>query len=193
MLVSLGFSERVLAQENADSEKIVFDVDKLFGSTISKMKEELGKPSEEFNVTKAMRRKYPNLLSSAAWNKDGIGLNLDYEANRKINYMFVVNDGLKYSKEELMQLSNLSNDSKDYYLIAQKAIGENGITGLHVCGHRSQIEHCKHFAQKVTDMKQTLKRSSPRKNVEDLRYEELPSDFKDWLNKNNYDWLWYDK
>ncbi len=35
-------------------------------------------------------------------------------------------------------------------------------------------------------------RTTHRKNAEELRYEELPSEFKDYLEKENLDWLWYD-
>ena len=73
-----------------------------------------------------------NIASTAEWNFNGIGLSVDFKNNEKISYMFVMNDGTKYSAGDLMKLTNLNSSSNLYSVTPQQALGRSGITGIHV-------------------------------------------------------------
>ena len=116
-------------------KEVVFYADDLLGKNVSELKEKLGEPDEEFIPTKKMLRHDPKTTWSIAWYKNGIGLSSDYGKDKKIKYIFIHNDGKKYTKEDLMQMTHLSTGDENYFIIPQKtAFGEPYLTGLHVCG-----------------------------------------------------------
>ena len=49
-------------------------------------------------------------------------------------YIFVMNDGVKYSTEEMMKMANLKHNTNRYSIKPQKAFKGSGITGIHVYG-----------------------------------------------------------
>ena len=103
-------------QANSSSKKIkiVFDVNNLIGKKISQIKEGLGTPSSEFIPNKIQLKFDPGILSTAEWYNDGIGLTIDFKGKERIDYIFVINDGTKHTKQQLMKMTNLSSETKRY-------------------------------------------------------------------------------
>jgi hypothetical protein len=119
-----------------------FNVNELIGKRISEVKQILGRPSTEFTPNQAQLRLDPTMSSSAEWNKNGVSLLIDFKGNQQINYIFVTNDGTKYTKEDLIRIANLNPESKRYNMREQRTLNGQGITGLHICGKGVQNSFC---------------------------------------------------
>ena len=118
-----------------DGDTIVFDVNNLMGKRISQITEELGTFSAE-----VLRGGWGNTVE---WHKSGIGLSSDYKGKEEIDYIYVTNYGAKYTKQQLMKMTNLASGTKRYIIEEQKIFSEPGITGLHVCGKGTKKFSCR--------------------------------------------------
>ena len=121
---------------------IQFDVDNLIGKRISKVKKILGKPSAEFIPNQEQLKNDPNIPSWAEWHKYEVGLQMDFKVGQKIDYIFVINEKSKYTKQDLIKIANLVPDSNRYIIKEQRSLIGQGITGLHVCGKGVQNTFC---------------------------------------------------
>lgn len=145
----IGYIHRSLLHQNPIKQKVdstvkalnnkplsmVLDVDKLIGLNINQIKNLIGKPRAEFNPTYEQKRLMPDITSTAEWYFDEMGISLDYRDNEKIMYIFVMNDGVKYSVKELLIMANLNPNSTRYTTEPQEVIGHlagSGFTGIHV-------------------------------------------------------------
>ncbi|MFC1527958.1 hypothetical protein ACFL5D_04390 [Candidatus Neomarinimicrobiota bacterium] len=120
--------------ENVKQVSIVIDVDRLIGLNINEIKNNIGNPTSEFIPTSDQKRLMPDITSTAEWFSNEIGLSIDYRSNEKIRYIFVMNDGIKYSANELIKMANLNSNSLRYSFKPQMALNGSGITGIHVYG-----------------------------------------------------------
>lgn len=110
---------------------VVFDIPSLIGKSFNQIKAKLGNPDNEYKPTDV--QKNVGVSYSAIWNKNDTDLQVDYfDANKPVNYMFLDNTN-SLTKDQLLQLGNLTNTS-NYKIVPQNAINEpNKITGLHIC------------------------------------------------------------
>ena len=120
--------------KNNKQVSMVNDVNKLIGLNIEQIKNTIGNPSTEFNPSSEQRKLMPDLKSTAEWYFDEIGLSIDFSGNEKVKYIFVMNDGVKYSANDLMKMANLKSNSNRYSVKPQNALNGSGVTGIHVNG-----------------------------------------------------------
>ncbi len=125
---------QVVETKNNKQVSIVLDVDKLIGLNIEQIKNTIGNPSSEFNPISEQKKLMPDIVSTAEWYLDEIGLSIDFSNNEKIKYIFVMNDGVKYSANDLMKMANLKSNSNRYSVKPQKVLNGSGVTGIHVYG-----------------------------------------------------------
>lgn len=142
----IGYIHRSLLHQNPIKQKVdstvkahnnkplsmVLDVDKLIGLNINQIKNLIGKPRAEFNPTYEQKRLMPDITSTAEWFSKEIGLSIDFRSTEKIMYIFVMNDGVRYSADEIMKMANLKYNSDRYSVKHQRALNGSGITGIHV-------------------------------------------------------------
>ena len=121
---------------------VQFDVDNLIGKRITDVKKILGRPSAEFIPNQEQLKIDPNIPSWAEWHKSEVGLQMDFKVGEKIDYIFVINEKSKYTKQDLIKIANLVPDSNRYIIKEQRSLSGQGITGLHVCGKGVQNTFC---------------------------------------------------
>ena len=124
-----------------DGDTIIFDANNLMDKRISQIKEELGTPSDEWISNETQLRL--GWGHTVEWHKSGIGLSIDYKGKERIDYIYITNYGAKYTKQQLMKMTNLSSGTKRYIIKEQKIFSEPGITGLHVCGKGAKNSSCR--------------------------------------------------
>ena len=110
----------------------LFDAPSLLGESYVEIKSILGTPTDESkDWQKDDRLDMPHY---ASWDKQDIDLYIEFKDQYElIKYIFIGNNGVKYSAGELMKFSGANKPNGIYKVSPVKAINASGITGIYIC------------------------------------------------------------
>lgn len=130
-----------------------FDASGLLGKNIDQIRKEWGEPTRRENERLAAeterieRESTGKVLTTRidTWQKEGISIQVEYMGVDPVDYIFIENNSVGYSSEQLMRVAGLEAENKRYKVTPQNKLNgdEQGITGLHVCLLSSTNFWCK--------------------------------------------------